>query len=72
MPDEWSIGDWDGRWVDRSVMPTRDPAEVATSSERFRAAGGAIGSATAVPTGRFESCDDGAVAEVWELRPFHI
>lgn len=66
MPEEWSMGDMDGKWLDRSTMPPPLPPG---ALNRFREKGGVVSSATAVPTGRFETRDDGAVAEVWELRP---
>lgn len=46
----------DGRWFDRTMLPES----------------GALhgpGDAVAVATGRFEVRDDGAVAEVFEMRP---
>lgn len=48
----------DGRWFDLTRVPLAD------------AAGGHQHSAlTAVPSGRFEVRDDGAVAEVYEVHP---
>jgi hypothetical protein len=45
--------DLDGKWFDRSQLQ---------ESRLF-------GEAVAVPSGRFEVRDDGAVAEVYEVRP---
>lgn len=45
----------DGRWYDREDIPWR--------------AGYGPNDAVAVPSGRFEVRDDGAVAEVYEIRP---
>lgn len=52
----------DGKWFDISEMPFsfREPGEAAAAG---------IGEAVSVPTGRFEYRDDGAVAEVYEVRP---
>jgi hypothetical protein len=68
LPAEWSVGDLDGKWFDRSAMPPPPPPG---AFDRFRAEGGVASGASAVPTGRFEVRDDGAVAEVWELRPHY-
>ena len=47
----------DGMWFDRSTLPSR-PEDVD------------LPGGVAVPSGRFEVRDyDGAVAEVWEVRP---
>lgn len=46
----------DGKWVDRTMLPED------ASPYRW-------GDAVAVATGRFEARDDGAVAEVFEVRP---
>ncbi|WP_097921732.1 hypothetical protein [Streptomyces sp. wa1063] len=52
----------DGRWYDRASMPAGPPPGFASP--------GGVWEAVAVPTGRFEVRDyDGAVAEVWEVRP---
>lgn len=45
----------EGRWFDLKYMPI-DPTD-------------RPGTAVAIPSGRFEVRDDGAVAEVWEVRP---
>lgn len=50
--------DLDGWWIDRRGAP---------ASGRIVHQGGFVGQFT--PTGRFETCDDGAVAEVFEVRP---
>jgi hypothetical protein len=47
----------DGKWFDREMV------KYAVSFTAYP------GSAVAVPSGRFEVRDDGAVAEVWEVRP---
>lgn len=44
----------DGKWFDRSDLPMSD---------------GSMPAGVAVPSGRFETREDGAVAEVWEVRP---
>ena len=56
LPNGFLPEKWEGRW-ERVV--DLDPAGV--NSVRF-------GEATARPTGRYETGDDGAVAEVWEVR----
>lgn len=67
MPDEWDMPPGlEGKWLDRATMP---PPPARDSMSDFRARGGVVTSAAAVPTGRFEVRDDGAVAEVWEIRP---
>lgn len=58
LPEGFLPEDMDGRWYDRSQVPL-GPSQ----------GGGATSKATAVPTGRFEYREDGAVAEVWEVRP---
>lgn len=50
---------FNGRWYDRARIGPPSP----DSAER------SMGKFTAVPAGRFEVRDDGAVAEVWEVRP---
>lgn len=47
---------WDGRWIDLEDLHRRRPAID-------------VGEAVAIPTGRFEVRDDGAVAEIYEVRP---
>lgn len=68
VPAEWSVGDVEGKWFDRSTMPPPPPPE---ALDRFRKDGGVVSGVAAVPTGRFETRDDGAVAEVFELRPHY-
>ena len=51
--------DLDGTWFDRQDIPAVSPL----------APPGPAGGVVAVPTNRFEVRDDGAVAEVWEVRP---
>lgn len=54
----------DGRWVDRSELPPPPPPDWVPPTD------GSYSEATAVPTRRFEVREyDGAVAEVWEVRP---
>lgn len=53
LPDGFLPERLNGRWFDL--------AEVRQ--------GFGVGDAVAVPSGRFETRDDGAVAEVWEVRP---
>lgn len=48
----------DGLWLDRAGLSQVGAGQTATQ-----------GGAVAVPSGRFESRDDGAVAEVYEVRP---
>ena len=56
LPEGFLPEDMDGRWIDRSTLPLPVPG-----------APDVVG-AVAVPTGRFEQRDDGAVAEVFEVR----
>lgn len=59
IPDEYRAEHLEGRWYDASAAPVRSPkGEVPPE----------VGMAIAEPTGRLEVRDDGAVAEVWELR----
>lgn len=52
-----------GRWYDRTDMPEADIEQTADALIRY-------GGGVAVATGRFEVRDyDGAVAEVYEVRP---
>jgi DNA-binding transcriptional regulator PaaX len=53
LPAGFLPAEWDGRWVNLATMRQ----------------GPGLGQAVAVPVGRFETRDDGAVAEVWEVRP---
>lgn len=55
LPPGFFPPELDGKWFDRESFPTRvgPPVEHAV---------------TPVPTGRFEYRDDGAVAEVYEVR----
>jgi len=57
LPPRFFPKGWDGLWIDRSHLASKliDPEDCST--------------AVAVPTGRFEVRDDGAVAEVFEVRP---
>ncbi|MGH3372382.1 MAG: hypothetical protein ACRDPR_20535 [Nocardioidaceae bacterium] len=64
LPPGFLPPDQNGLWLDRStIQPGPAPgSEVAP--------GVVMSEAVAVPTGRFEvRQDDGAVAEVWEVRP---
>lgn len=73
LPEGFLSKYWDGRWLDRSDVP--DAAE----RERIRRSLGVdvepgksappTVDVVAVPTGRIEMREDGAVAEVWEVRP---
>jgi hypothetical protein len=51
-----------GRWYDRATMPVADEEQRMNALVRY-------GGGVAVATGRFEVRDDGAVAEVYEVRP---
>jgi hypothetical protein len=51
-----------GRWYDRADMPQVDTESSLDAILRY-------GGGVAVATGRFESRYDGAVAEVYEVRP---
>jgi len=62
LPEGFLPEDFDGRWYDRNDVPFGPPPDSV-----FARPGGA--SAVAIPTERFESREDGAVAEVWEVRP---
>jgi hypothetical protein len=55
LPEGFLPTSFDGLWIDRAQVP--------------RVATGELGTAVAVATGRFEVRDDGAVAEVFEVRP---
>lgn len=56
IPEEYWARNLEGNWYDRGVFPPgKYPQAVAPL-------------AVAEPTGRFELRDDGAVAEVWEIR----
>lgn len=58
LPPGFLPPDQDGLWLDRSTLQSGPPPGVVMSE------------AVAVPTGRFEVREyDGAVAEVWEVRP---
>jgi hypothetical protein len=57
LPDGFVPPHWDGRWIDRATLP-----------QIYAPPGGQWSSATAVPTGHFEVREDGAVAEVFEVR----
>ena len=58
LPESFQIGDLDGKWIEIS-----DPRSFDRHSRPARA------DAIAVPTGRFEANEAGAVAEVYEVRP---
>lgn len=57
LPEGFLPDHMNGEWLDRSLLPfgptTMEPDKTG---------------AVAVPTGRFETRDDGAVAEVYEVR----
>lgn len=68
MPDEWLMPDGlEGKWFDRSAVPVAAPG-APRNAERHTTSS----AMAAEPTGRFEVRDDGAVAEVWELRPLFL
>jgi hypothetical protein len=56
LPDGFLPDHLEGRWYDLAEMPAAYP-------------GGPLAHAVAVPVDRFEVRDDGAVAQVWEVRP---
>lgn len=60
LPDGFLPDEMNGKWLDRSQLPT-EPGD-------GHAAPAGPGGATAVATGRFETREDGAVAEVFEVR----
>lgn len=62
LPVDFNTGGLDGKWFDRSEMPVGSRPNPFLREEDG-------GEGVAVPTGRFEVRDDGAVAEVWEIRP---
>ena len=55
LPEGFLPPSWDGKWFDRATLP-ETYAPITTGG-------------VAVPSGRFEVREDGAVAEVWEVRP---
>lgn len=55
VPDEYRAEHMEGRWYDTEVVPTLPLGKIPAL-------------AVAEPTGRFETRDDGAVAEVYEIR----
>lgn len=59
LPEGFLPKEWDGLWIDRSEVRTTIAA-LAVAVESTALAGA---------TGRFEVRDDGAVAEVFEVRP---
>jgi len=62
LPDGWLPVELDGKWVDRTSLPTRDQIQGSPAVQ--------FGTAVAVPSGRFEIREhDGAIAEVYEIRP---
>jgi hypothetical protein len=63
VPEEYRSARHEGLWLDRRDVPVGPSA----GGDRC-AADPAVGQAVAEPTGRFEARDDGAVAEVWEIR----
>lgn len=65
LPADFNIGDFDGKWLDRAQLNI-EAAILRGSLDRLY---DGEPHAVAVPSGRFEVRDDGAVAEVWEIRP---
>lgn len=63
LPPGFLPSRWDGLWLDRSTM------ESVAGYRPGDAAAKGWGEGVAVPTGQFEYREDGAVAEVWEVRP---
>lgn len=62
LPDWFLPAGMEGRWIDRRDIP-EGPPPGGPLPEGFS-------ESVAVPTGRFEIREwDGAVAEVWEVRP---
>ncbi|MCP9947353.1 hypothetical protein [Actinomadura madurae] len=61
LPDGFLPDGMDGKWFDRSQLP-KGPGDGHATTAR-------MGGAVAVATGRFETREDGAVAEVYEVRP---
>lgn len=60
IPEEYWARHLEGRWYDISAAPVgKTNAAMADPN---------VGAAIAEPTGRLEVRDDGAVAEVWEIR----
>jgi hypothetical protein len=63
LPEGFLPEGWDGKWFDRSEIPAgRAGGPVIGGPNR-------VSSAVAVPTDRLEFREDGAVAQVWEVRP---
>lgn len=54
----------DGKWFDRRSVPVRAAKFVGSGNNGHVT----VSEAVAVPSGRFEVREDGAVAEVWELQ----
>lgn len=63
VPDEYRSERREGQWLDRRDVPVRAPGPRGPN-----ATGITESRAVAEPTGRFETRDDGAVAEVFEIR----
>lgn len=64
LPDGFLPPHLDGKWFDKADVPLGRAAPRGT----YVAGGVSASEAVAVPTGRFEVRDDGAVAEVYEVR----
>jgi hypothetical protein len=58
MPEEYWSPAYEGVWFNRNTVPNLSWLDAMTDT----------GDAYAEPTGRFEVREDGAVAEVWEIR----
>lgn len=63
LPAGFLPEDLDGRWLDLSALPLPPPPQGEPDPWADVPPG------VAVPTGRFEVREDGAVTEVWEARP---
>lgn len=73
LPPGFLPPELEGRWYDLQRVPFLPSDRAAGEAPPPPALGGPVASygppAVAVPTGRFEVRDDGAVAEVWEVCP---
>lgn len=65
LPEGWMPDHLEGRWYDRNKVPFGAPNPDAPDAPP----GASKTTAVAEPTGLLEVRDDGAVAEVWHVRP---